>query len=137
MPTTAKQTHPYEERAIERLREKGYRITMPRIQVIRALAWANEKPLSAYGIYDAITAANGKIDVVSVYRILETLVEVGLIVKVSALGEGYICSNPKANPDLTIIHVAEDDGTAYQSHKCPIEVLHHLRGKRVHIEVLE
>ena len=69
----------YEELALKNLREAGYRITMPRVQVIRALA-DTKIALSAYAIHEKIVGAmNGKIDVVSVYRILATLHEVGLI----------------------------------------------------------
>lgn len=67
----------FEERAIVRLREHGFRITMPRVQVIRALA-ASNKALSAYQLHATILEAGGRIDVVSVYRILGTLVQLGL-----------------------------------------------------------
>ena len=51
---------------------------MPRVQVVRALA-DSTKALSAYAIHEKIVSSGGKIDVVSVYRILSTLEEVGLI----------------------------------------------------------
>lgn len=80
----------YEEMSIVALRNAGYRITMPRVQVIRALA-DSTKALSAYAIHEKILAGGGKIDVVSVYRILSTLEEVGLIHHVG-IADGYFPS---------------------------------------------
>src|SRR3954464_4350604 len=77
----------YEEHALKELRNAGYRITMPRVQVIRALA-DTTKALSAYAIHEKIINSGGKIDVVSVYRILSTLQEVGLIHHIGIV-DGY------------------------------------------------
>jgi Fur family transcriptional regulator, zinc uptake regulator len=77
----------FEELALRELRQTGYRITMPRVQVIRALADSN-KALSAYAIHEKIVSSGGKIDVVSVYRILATLQEVGLIHHIGVV-DGY------------------------------------------------
>jgi Fe2+ or Zn2+ uptake regulation protein len=68
----------YEDHCLRVLREGGFRITMPRVQVIRALA-DTDRALSAYAVHEKILEVGGKIDVVSVYRILATLQEVGLI----------------------------------------------------------
>ena len=77
----------YEEHSLTELRANGYRITMPRVQVIRALG-DTQKALSAYAIHEKIINASGKIDVVSVYRILSTLQEVGLIHHIGVV-DGY------------------------------------------------
>lgn len=77
----------YEELSLTELRNNGYRITMPRVQVIRALA-DTDVALSAYAIHEKIINAGGKIDVVSVYRILTTLHEIGLIHHVGIV-DGY------------------------------------------------
>lgn len=81
----------FEDRCIERLKAQGFRITMPRVQVIRALATSTE-PLTAYAIHERIIQAKGKIDVVSVYRILEALTGIGLVHHISHLGvvDGYL-----------------------------------------------
>jgi Fe2+ or Zn2+ uptake regulation protein len=83
-PTAAKV---YEEQALLELRAAGYRITMPRVQVIRALG-DTPHALSAYAIHEKIIGSGGKIDVVSVYRILATLQEVGLIHHIGVV-DGY------------------------------------------------
>ncbi|MBS1717680.1 MAG: transcriptional repressor [Armatimonadetes bacterium] len=80
----------YEERSLAELRKARYRITMPKVQVIRALA-DTETALSAYAIHDKVIRAGGKIDVVSVYRILTTLEELGLICRIGVVN-GYFPS---------------------------------------------
>src|SRR5580698_1693066 len=77
----------YEEHSLQELRSAGYRITMPRVQVIRALG-DTKRALSAYAIHEKIINSGGKIDVVSVYRILSTLQEVGLIHHIGVV-DGY------------------------------------------------
>jgi Fur family transcriptional regulator, zinc uptake regulator len=80
-------TETYEENAISALKAAGFRITMPRIQVIRALA-TTKVALSAYDVHERIISTGGRIDVVSVYRVLGILQEVGLIHKVG-VANGY------------------------------------------------
>ena len=77
----------YDEHCLAELLNASFRFTMPRVQVIRALA-DTETALSAYAIHDKIISSGGKIDVVSVYRILSTLQEVGLIHHIGVV-DGY------------------------------------------------
>lgn len=81
-------TTPFEDKALKELRAAGFRITMPRVQVIRALA-EGDTALSAYQIHEKIISGGGKIDVVSVYRILKTLTECDLIVHMGRV-DGYL-----------------------------------------------
>lgn len=78
----------FETRALARLKERGFRITMPRVQVIRVLA-SSRRALSAYQLHAAILEGGGRIDVVSVYRILGTLVELGLAHHIGVV-DGYL-----------------------------------------------
>lgn len=80
----------FEETALNVLRERGFRITMTRIQVIRALAESN-RALTAYSIHERISKSGGRIDVVSVYRILSTLQEVGLVHRIGIVDGYYAC----------------------------------------------
>lgn len=98
----------YEEHSLAELRAAGYRITMPRVQVIRALADTNTA-LSAYAIHEKIIGSGGKIDVVSVYRILATLQEVGLIHHIGVV-DGYFPSRlPGANGKWSQVVVCEPE----------------------------
>lgn len=87
---TPEQAKKFEERALEILKEAGFRITMPRVQVIRALAETN-RALSAYAIHERIIGKSGRIDVVSVYRILSTLQAVGLVHHIGVVDGYYPC----------------------------------------------
>lgn len=99
-----------EDLAFKRMREKGYRITMPRVQVVRALISNQAKPLSAYAIHDWIITHGGKIDVVSVYRITATLIKVGLAAVITKGNvEGYVFTLPDHH---YLFVVAEADSTA-------------------------
>jgi Fur family zinc uptake transcriptional regulator len=82
------QARSFEELSLRQLRAHNYRITMPRVQVVRALA-DSTTALSAYAIHEKIISSGGKIDVVSVYRILGTLEEVGLIHHIGIV-DGYV-----------------------------------------------
>lgn len=60
---------------------------MPRVQVIRALAEA-KTVLTPNAIHESILAMGGRIDAVSVYRIIGILEDAGLVHHVG-LGQGY------------------------------------------------
>jgi Fur family transcriptional regulator, zinc uptake regulator len=96
----------YEEHALRELRNAGYRITMPRVQVIRALADTNTA-LSAYAIHEKIINSGGKIDVVSVYRILATLQEVGLIHHIGVVDGYFPCRLPGSHGTRSEVVVCE------------------------------
>ena len=85
----------YEEHSIRELRSAGFRITMPRVQVIRALA-DSKNALSAYAIHEKI-----------VYRILATLTEVGLIHKIG-VAEGYYPNRMSEGARQTEVMVEQD-----------------------------
>lgn len=98
----------YEEHSLKELRNAGYRITMPRVQVIRALA-DTTKALSAYAIHEKIINSGGKIDVVSVYRILSTLQEVGLIHHIGIVDGYFPCRMTDCHGKRS--QVVVDEGT--------------------------
>lgn len=78
---------------MEQLRSKGMRITSPRVQVVKVLADADQA-LSPYEIHSRVLAAGGRLDVVSVYRILEAFLELGLVHHVGAV-DGYMACSVK------------------------------------------
>ena len=99
----------YEEHSLKELRNAGYRITMPRVQVIRALADTTQA-LSAYAIHEKIISGGGKIDVVSVYRILSTLQEVGLIHHIGVVDGYFPCRLTECTGRRTEVLVDEQSG---------------------------
>ena len=114
----------YEENALKALRNAGYRITMPRVQVIRALA-DSEQAMTAYSIHNKIVnETNGKIDVVSVYRILATLVEVGLIHHVG-IADGYVACRMEncTNSSLLVLNEATNAITEFTVPQAVLDAL--------------
>ncbi len=83
---------PYEDRAVERLRATGHRITTPRLIVIRVLSRAT-RALSAADIHREILAQNFRVDMVSVYRVLGTLAEIGLVHHVGLVDAYRACTS--------------------------------------------
>ena len=81
-------THRYADFALDRLRERGFRITRGRRLVLDALERA-ERPLSPYGLHEALASQGDSVDTVSIYRILETLEQNGLAHRVAFSG-GYL-----------------------------------------------
>lgn len=78
----------YSDHALNRLRERGCRITRGRRLIVDALA-AAERPLSPYALHDLLTARGEGVDTVSIYRTLETLEQNGLAHRVAFSG-GYL-----------------------------------------------
>ena len=78
----------YESSAVDRLKQQGLRVTKPRKSVLRTLA-STRRPLGAYQIRDRVHEAGERIDVVSVYRILASLVEAGLAHHIGSV-DGYL-----------------------------------------------
>lgn len=103
------QAKAYEEHCLKELRNAGYRITMPRVQVIRALG-DTKKALSAYAIHEKIISGGGKIDVVSVYRILSTLQEVGLIHHIGVVDGYFPCRIENCHAKRSEVVVFENTG---------------------------
>ncbi|WP_373533412.1 Fur family transcriptional regulator [Vampirovibrio sp.] len=80
----------YSEQAIAILKQKGFRITRPRMLVLELLD-RTERTLSAYEIKDILDESGEKVDTVSVYRILECLEENHLIHRVLSSGRVMKC----------------------------------------------
>ena len=86
---------------------------MPRVQVIRALA-DTTRALSAYAIHEKIIGGGGKIDVVSVYRILATLQEVGLIHHIGVVDGYFPCRIASCDVRRSEVLVTEGTGSVLE-----------------------
>lgn len=106
---TQEQARSFEDLSLRQLRANGFRITMPRVQVIRALA-DTSRALSAYAIHEKIIGSGGKIDVVSVYRILGTLQEIGLIHHIGIVDGYFPCRMDDAHQQSSAHFVCEKCG---------------------------
>lgn len=70
----------YTEYSIERVKKSGGRITKTKLEVLKALTGL-EKPMNPYEIAEKIEESGARIDVVTVYRILETFEGLRLVHK--------------------------------------------------------
>lgn len=75
------------------LRINGYRDTQPRRLVIEALQKLKE-PASPYDIQKQIAKKHGAISIVTVYRIIELYIKLGLVHKHPCSGKLSLCALP-------------------------------------------
>ena len=94
-----KQVEQILNRADERCRAKGVRFTEKRQNILRALL-KSPVPLSAYEIADAYREATGEtIQAMSVYRMLDFLVENSLVHKLASANKFVACSHIACHHD--------------------------------------
>ncbi|MCB0324961.1 MAG: transcriptional repressor [Bdellovibrionales bacterium] len=94
----------YVEDSLQTLRESGARVTATRTAVLECLGSA-KRPLSARDILERIQASPEmpKIDQASVYRIIETLLELGLVHKVFPSGHFMACRHSSCGEKLHLL----------------------------------
>jgi Fur family ferric uptake transcriptional regulator len=78
----------FTEHAIEVLRERGYKVTKPRKQVLEAIERA-EGPMSPYDIGKMMEKERKHLDQVTIYRVVNLLSSLNLVHKVFLRG-GYV-----------------------------------------------
>ncbi len=84
------------------MRDQGFRMTMPRLQVIRVLA-ESAVALTAQQIHAKVLSLGGRMDVVSVYRTLSTLTESHLVHHIGVV-DGYMACNQEDHSDGLVAH---------------------------------
>ena len=89
---------------LERLREKGGRISGARLSVIHTLSRA-ERPLVAKEILERVQASStaSSLDLVSVYRNLEALTEKGLVHQVGHNGGYFPCMHSDCGAKVHVL----------------------------------
>jgi Fe2+ or Zn2+ uptake regulation protein len=104
----------YETRAVAALKANGYRITMPRLLIIRALSATEAR--NGYALAALINSSGGRLDVVSVYRNMPCFIGVGIAAEIGMAG-GYVSIEPDAmsrgsaflvNSETSAVAVATD-----------------------------
>lgn len=92
----------YQQYALKTLKDTGFKITGQRQMVVELLA-KTDKALSPYDMRDMLNKQHIKADVVTIYRILETLEKLSLVHKVLAVN-GYVRCNTEKFGDKTCHH---------------------------------
>lgn len=88
--------HEYADHALRLLRSRGFRITRGRRLVLESL-WRADRPVSPYWLRDEMRSSGEAVDIVSIYRTLETLERNGLAHRIASLG-GYLPCRLHAHP---------------------------------------
>jgi Fur family transcriptional regulator, zinc uptake regulator len=88
---------------LERLHAEGYRDTQPRRLVVEALG-AMKKPGSPYDIQKWIAHKYGNISPVTVYRVTELLLSLGLAHKHPCSGALALCAHPNKHGAHAYLH---------------------------------
>lgn len=81
----------YTEYALKKLKEAGLKLTKPRKQIVKLLV-NTSKALSPYEMKAVLAKQKIKADVVTIYRVLEVLENLGLVHKVLALNAYIRCN---------------------------------------------
>lgn len=88
---------------ISKLKSSGFRVTEPRLRVIDTLKQAGS-PMSAKEIYDDISKnVDERVDVATIYRILERFMDLGICHQVGPAGKYMICHHDEANAAVHVI----------------------------------
>ena len=90
------------EKSVAQLKQAGFRITRPRLFVLEFLAQST-RPLNAQKIHENLLANEKSLDLVSVYRILDVLLEQGLIHRDAETGSYFSCLHCEHCPEDTHI----------------------------------
>ena len=73
---------------IEKLKSKGYRLTKARTAIVDSILKFKGQPISAEGIFTKVNSQKrGSCDLVSVYRTISTLEELGVLRKCDVFGD--------------------------------------------------
>ena len=84
------------------LRQSGYRVTQPRLQVMEIIAYSNT-PLTPQEIYHRSLSLDSPPGIASVYRTLETLDDLGLIQQIHQPGGCHgICPSFEGHKHLLL-----------------------------------
>lgn len=77
------------EKFVEKLKDKGLKVTNQRLLVLEALSSCPDKHLSAEEVYDLVKVDYPDIGLATVYRTIQLLLELHLIDRVN-LDDGYV-----------------------------------------------
>lgn len=80
----------YQEFASAQLKKKGYKLTGPRQLLADELEHHNE-PLSPYELQKLLKQEHRQMDIVTMYRILNLFVELGVVHRIQNLNKYYRC----------------------------------------------
>jgi Fe2+ or Zn2+ uptake regulation protein len=105
----------YPEVVLEILRKEGHRLTMARTRIAQILDQA-EEPLNAYEILKRLQKEGTRVDVNTIYRVLETLHTCDLVVLTGLKGSDRYLAQRFSGPSVVV--VKKDDVTLLSKSTC-------------------
>lgn len=102
------------ERAESAYREVGARLTNLRESVLRELA-SSHVALGAYDIIQRLQAGGRRVAPISVYRVLESLLEVGLVHRIESRNAFVACHSAHSSAQPILFMVCETCGTVAEA----------------------
>lgn len=110
-----------EKRIVHVLRERGYKLTPARLHLIEIIAGSNAH-LTPAKLYEKAGGENSGISLVTIYRTLEILSQLGLICEVYSEGHArsYLLSRPREHHHHL---VCSECGTVLDFTGCDLETL--------------
>lgn len=84
------------------LRDGGARVTKPRTVVLKVLS-QSRRPLSAREVFEAVSHTEDSIDQVTVYRVLETFLEIGMVHQVFPSGNYLPCFHSQCGQSMHVL----------------------------------
>ena len=130
---------PHYHMYIEKLRQRGYRITPQREIIIKAINDSTTH-LTAEDVLELIRPSSEAINIATVYRTLEMLVEEGLVIR-SDLGQGQAVYAPQQHgPHIHLVcrhcgEVVAADYTMADSLKEQIQARYHFEADFSHTTI--
>ncbi len=97
------------EEVTRKLRERGYRLTPQRMAIIKAILSSKEHP-TAEEIYNQLVGDFPMLSLATVYKTLDVLKDLGLVMEIKVEGAGYYDSGLIPHPHLICVkcHRIED-----------------------------
>ncbi len=92
----------YLDSIVDQLREQGYRLTVQRMAVLRALAGSDSHP-TAEEIHQQITGDFPMLSLATVYKVLNVLRELGAVTELKVEGASRYDLNADAHPHLVCV----------------------------------
>jgi len=128
------------ETFIDALRSHGYRITLQREMIIESIAHAGQH-INAEEIFDQIQLRTHAVNIATVYRTLDLLVEQGLASRID-LGEGrVIYATNQHGPHIHLVcrkcgQVTDADQDLLSSLNCDLQSRYQFAADLQHISIL-
>jgi len=128
------------ETFIDALRSHGYRITLQREMIIESIAHAGQH-INAEEIFDQIQHRTHAVNIATVYRTLDLLVEQGLASRID-LGEGrVIYATNQHGPHIHLVcrkcgQVTDADQDLLSSLNCDLQSRYQFAADLQHISIL-